>query len=729
MGIIQETQYNQGVSKYKLLSSTAGVGSIITTKMGYYILVSDINKWRFVKKAQQQVKMIREENDHTKWYELSKKRITDIIGIDVVDDIRFIEFLKKEKELSNLLCLLRIPHLSLNEQYNTVNVKNNPIIQALQDQGIETSAKDFMIIATHFPKWFKNKSGKLKTYEAWLEQWKSSNIPLRCFAPPRDSKDPIKDLNGDPKQITISEGDGTTRQVNLYRELTQTNLVLICPNGHLSDIPWSRFLKWKSERKGKNDRAEDLFTIDQCCPEPELKWTESTTRSEGYSSIYVECLSCKAKENLEGITNISPKCRGEKPWEIDHNQETHLIPRDYERCQANSGNTSLMQTSLVTGNNVYYANGFSSLYVPKHWAENIDENLLLAIDICKQKFERLVGSPFEKPKGEWFEAHVNEQFLFENEINVDDTNEFIDRLREIFLKKPENGSLEVDPHEYYRLQEYRCFKNHSKSPSAEEGLSFSDIELPDDLSEYFNKIQQVDELKVSNVQLDFTRVKPNERIRRDGEIMNTAEGKDIFSIERDEVFVLPANETFGEGLFFDLNLDKLNSWSNNTLVIARFQKLIENVEDDSQGAPMKQRMEHNGVRHLLIHTFSHLLMRELEFSCGYPTASLKERLYISPDMCGVLIYTAEGAEGSMGGLVWQGQPENISALIRNTLIRAFDCSSDPLCWESDGQGIFNLNLSGCFSCSLVSETACEERNLGIDRRMLVDTEFGYFKEL
>jgi hypothetical protein len=53
-----------------------------------------------------------------------------------------------------------------------------------------------------------------------------------------------------------------------------------------------------------------------------------------------------------------------------------------------------------------------------------------------------------------------------------------------------------------------------------------------------------------------------------------------------------------------------------------------------------------------------MMMRELEFSCGYPTASLKERLYISTNaekqMSGLLIYTAEGSEGSMGGLVSQG---------------------------------------------------------------------------
>ncbi len=51
MKILNTNQYNQGIGKYKLLSSTAGVGSIITTKVGSYILISDINKWKFIKWA------------------------------------------------------------------------------------------------------------------------------------------------------------------------------------------------------------------------------------------------------------------------------------------------------------------------------------------------------------------------------------------------------------------------------------------------------------------------------------------------------------------------------------------------------------------------------------------------------------------------------------------------------------------------------------------------------
>lgn len=139
-----------------------------------------------------------------------------------------------------------------------------------------------------------------------------------------------------------------------------------------------------------------------------------------------------------------------------------------------------------------------------------------------------------------------------------------------------------------------------------------------------------------------------------------------------------------------------------------------------------QEMKHGGVaKFLALHTFSHVLMKELEFSCGYPTASLSERLYFSERMCGVLIYTTDGAEGSMGGLVWQGQPSLIEDILRKAMQRALNCASDPICWENVDQ----LNYAACFSCAMVSETSCERRNVGLDRRILVDANFGYFKDL
>jgi hypothetical protein len=268
------------------------------------------------------------------------------------------------------------------------------------------------------------------------------------------------------------------------------------------------------------------------------------------------------------------------------------------------------------------------------------------------------------------------------------------------------------------------------------GLRFNDIQLPKELINIFKKIQQVEELKVTNVQLDFTRVKPKERIVVNGEVKESSSVQNIFSIDSKELFTLPANETLGEGLFFEFSNEKIDRWisENFNELENRFGKYLKVIPDSkSQGLSSKMKIFNNKYKHFLIHSFSHMMMRELEFSCGYPTASLKERLYISKnpekEMSGLLIYTAEGSEGSMGGLVSQGEPEKIIEIIKKGLERSINCSSDPLCWESEGQGIFDLNLSACFSCSLVAETACEEMNLGLDRRVLVDEEFGYFKNL
>ena len=150
------------------------------------------------------------------------------------------------------------------------------------------------------------------------------------------------------------------------------------------------------------------------------------------------------------------------------------------------------------------------------------------------------------------------------------------------------------------------------------------------------------------------------------------------------------------------------------------------TEHDDTYASIYREMKTGGIaRFLVLHTFSHVLMKELEFSCGYPTASLTERLYFSDRMCGVLIYTTDGAEGSMGGLVWQGQPELIENIIHKAMQRALNCASDPICWENVDQ----LNYAACFSCAMVSETSCEKRNVGLDRRILVDGEFGFFKDM
>lgn len=747
MKILDINQYNQGIGKYKLLSSTAGVGSIITTKVGSYVLISDINKWKFIKWANSKVETIRSNNsDERRVYEISKTEMATR-GIEFIDDQRFIRFIRTEKDLNNLVCLIGVPHMALNESFNTPNWKNHPIKKALDNAGDTGTSSDYMIVGTHFPKWFKNRKGELKNISDWKKMWekegrKHNGTPtINDFAPPRDATDFIREF----KRKNI---EGREMNYREYRELEQTNLSLICPNGHLSDIPWSKFLAWKTLKETfqlkKDDQGENLFGIEPCCGTPNLIWTESKTKSEGYGSIYIECKSCNKKVNLEGINSLKPNCKGQKPWEIEIDNPNYIpFEKCYVRGEKQNGREK-MQVSLVTANNVYYANGFSSLFIPMHLAGDISKELLDALEILEERYKiRNNRNPILK-ENYWNNRVAIDfnEFLIDNAILVSsDKQQFESSLKALFLNIDKEESN--DSYEEYRRQEYRCFSYNSSISNIEEnkGLNFQDIDLSAELKPFFTKIQQVDELKVTNIQFDFTRVKPKERIVRINEqgekvVEEASVGQNTFSIKKEELFVMPANETYGEGLFFEFNDKTIDKWidKNYEQLNERFSKFLDReIMPNEQGAGIKQKIKNNGIKHFLIHSFSHLMMRELEFSCGYPTASLKERLFISnspeKSMSGVLIYTAEGSEGSMGGLVSQGEPEKILEIIKKGIERSINCSSDPLCWESDGQGIFDLNLSACFSCSLVAETACEEMNLGLDRRVLVDEQFGYFKSL
>lgn len=142
-------------------------------------------------------------------------------------------------------------------------------------------------------------------------------------------------------------------------------------------------------------------------------------------------------------------------------------------------------------------------------------------------------------------------------------------------------------------------------------------------------------------------------------------------------------------------------------------------------------------RFVFIHTLGHLLINELVFACGYSSASLRERLYVSETpnrrMAGLLIYTAAGdSEGTMGGLVRMARPANLRMVIANAVSDARWCSTDPVCMDAGekGQGPGSCNLAACHGCALLPETSCEEFNRFLDRGLVIGTfsepDLGYF---
>jgi len=178
---------------------------------------------------------------------------------------------------------------------------------------------------------------------------------------------------------------------------------------------------------------------------------------------------------------------------------------------------------------------------------------------------------------------------------------------------------------------------------------------------------------------------------------------------------LPAIELFGEGVFFNLNEELLSQWEALDSVIKRADEVLKRYEKAEVNSFYDIEIT---PRFMLLHTLSHLLIRVLENTAGYPAASLKERIYCSRDrkMAGILIYTSvSDIAGSMGGIVESAEPKEFLKLLDSAFKYAQWCSLDPVCAEHEGQGTGWLNRAACHACSLIPETSCEYGNVFLDR--------------
>ena len=144
-------------------------------------------------------------------------------------------------------------------------------------------------------------------------------------------------------------------------------------------------------------------------------------------------------------------------------------------------------------------------------------------------------------------------------------------------------------------------------------------------------------------------------------------------------------------------------------------------------------------RYLLIHTVSHILNRELARRSGYSEASIRERIYCGEGYNAILLYTAsQSSDGSLGGLVRQGEQGRFVDLLSSAVRRSATCSADPLCSDDNpavkrDEGVpvhARLNGSACYGCALLPETSCEYANHLLDRRLVAgDGGLGFFNGL
>jgi len=186
---------------------------------------------------------------------------------------------------------------------------------------------------------------------------------------------------------------------------------------------------------------------------------------------------------------------------------------------------------------------------------------------------------------------------------------------------------------------------------------------------------------------------------------------------------LPAIELFGEGIFFTITPSILDKWENSHEIRLRADEISKRYENST--VQSFENLPKISPRFLLLHTLSHLIIRELEITSGYSSASLKERIYHSQNekMAGILIYTAAAdISGTLGGIIESIDPKNFLKLLDGALKHAQWCSLDPVCTEHEGQGPGWLNRAACHACSLIPETSCEYNNVFLDRVFIKGNE-------
>jgi len=462
--------------------------------------------------------------------------------------------------------------------------------------------------------------------------------------------------------------------------------VMACEAGHLDEFPWDR---WVNHKSGCNNKNGFLYL---------------QSKNPGLSGMILSCPECKSSKSMEGIFNVENwkglRCWGKSPWLKTENDKCDLIPRILQRGASN----------------LYFPVIVSALSIPP-WSDRLQEELGIYWDPI------LNVEPDQRAA---FISMLAQQGSFQSIL--EDLNMTIDEIIKSIEERIKHYNC--DSILNIRQEEYRqLISGFPTLPEEEKEFEIRNVPVPDGLRSYFRYIVRVVRLREVKALRGFTRINPP----------GDENDQNIVPLSAKKMNWLPAIEVRGEGIFLAFDPENLQKWENQdkvqeraTLIRNSWEKEWDERYGEGEPSPVIT------PRYLLIHVWAHSLMRQLTLECGYSSAALRERLYISedgnPPMAGLLIYTATSdSDGTLGGLQRQGKPEKISRIVQAAVKAMEWCSSDPLCIEGMVAAPENQSLAACHACCLAPETSCEQFNRFLDRAMLVGLpgkpEIGYFSSM
>lgn len=508
--------------------------------------------------------------------------------------------------------------------------------------------------------------------------------------------------------------------------------VSACEGGHLNEFPWREWIGCQCPDGG------DLYLTDRGGSE--------------LSSIRVECRTCptgssgRNGKSLSGTT-IRPEvgarsafeqagitCLGERPWLGEGAEE--------QGCQHQ------LVGALINQINLYFPRTISAILLPD--VQQQDDIVLQTRNEIEQDasicgIARTIwnmGVQSRPIAVASVKSSLDLRGLSRETVQIESA---LESLFNPTAGVVTGAGTPVQPESEllsFRRAEFNIIRNEVNDPQNIPNLRVIPSSVPSALDSWILKVNLIERLRETRVFYGFDRFQLNPQQVTD---MPDSAMNQLFRNppQQPQDRWLPAVEVFGEGIYIELREDRIREWqeSNKSWLRSRVSAAFVNrmTEVYQILPPLSAATLEWACKYLVVHSLAHILINQLVYECGYSTASLRERLYISSDpsapMAGILIYTSAGdSEGTMGGLVRLGRPDRLLPVVQRALSRASWCSADPVCSENlGGQGSRLANLAACHACILLPETSCETINQGLDRAMIVgeptDRERGLFSSL
>lgn len=516
----------------------------------------------------------------------------------------------------------------------------------------------------------------------------------KLFAPPSDPQDPREPARGIgawrfPEWFVVQMDDKDEDRVRSRRlvhrkaldergrfdghNVVPTRFVRACPTGHVDDLDWRFFVH------GSGDACRRQL------------WLDERGTSGDLAELVVRC-ECGKQRNLYEAAQVENNalgtCRGARPW---------LGRNAHEDCNLPS------RLLVRTASNAYFPQVLSVLSIPDerrkidiavdlHWDDLQIVDTVDALNFMKRKPQ------VAKDLARHSDKDVLDAIQRRKSSSGDDMP--VKQVEiEALLAAPEGygDDVPIDPNFHARRlpdTTWRC-------SSISDGL---------------HSVVQVHRLREVLALAGFTRFEA---------ITPDIHGDYETDVVRAELALepswFPAVENRGEGIFLHFRADAIEAWLNRDAVKARLSTLADGHDRWAKGRKTSRAFP--GGPYVFLHSLSHLLIQSISLRCGYPASSLRERIFVEPQGCGILLYTASSdAAGTLGGLVQEAR--NIESHLRQALHYSSLCSNDPICAQhAPGESLEGRLLHGaaCHGCCLIAETSCEMRNDYLDRSLIVDT--------